>query len=112
MCSLRPLTSEMYLPVIMTILMGAAVPPGNYSLSRNISMSGLSDNLRAPGINSLSCVKEMSSSDMSVEETETPPCEDAQATLTLSSEDESCRSGCVHSPLGHGHSLESLVFEG
>lgn len=67
---------------------------GGSSFPRNISVSGLSDSLRAPGINSLSCVHEMaSSSDMSVEETETPPCEDAQIANILSSEDESCRYG-------------------
>lgn len=60
-------------------------------------MTGLSDNLRAPGINSLSCVQELaSSSDMSVEETETPPCEDAQATLAHSSEEELGRQGSTH----------------
>ena len=49
--------------------------------------------MRAPGINQLSCVREAtSSSEISVEETETPPCEDAPASLGgSSSEDESYR---------------------
>lgn len=58
-----------------------------------MSISTLSDSLRAPGISFLDTVKEQSSpsnSSSDIDETETPPCEEGHMAV-LSTEEETAR---------------------
>ena len=63
------------------------------SFPRNLSVSGLSDNMRAPGINALYSVREhresRSSSDAEssvVDETDSPSCDDLHPSLMMDSD--------------------------
>jgi len=86
-------SSEMHL--VLPILKH---PPDTGSFPRNLSASGLSDSMRAPGITTLTSVRERgewgSSSDSDADssvvednETDSPSCDDLHPSLIMDSED-------------------------